>query len=286
MDQGWVQCDVSRLFERIREQALSSVKTREFMSHVPEYLPPVLLTPDAERWIVFAAGLWASCVTASSRIVMDVHYEDRVALSQCALVMTMRAQSIDAQNQQLQGIAEELPARGVKLSVRSENGMAALELRFQVHHRNTPLPLHRDIILLVEDDMLVRMAALDVLEFAGYRVMQCASFKEALDRFEERERSVRLVIADITLPDGDGRALASIMHSQQKDLPVLLMSGYTQTFPLATGACVHFLAKPFNREALLAAVRTCLVEAGTNYPLPTRTGSLSARHELMPSAGA
>lgn len=288
MQQGWVHCDVSGLINRIRKKAFTGVISRNEIFRVPDYLPPVLFSPDAERWVVFATSLWANSVTDASSIVMDVRFEDCLAPLASAIVMTLRSDALICEPhllQQLQAVAEEFPARGVRLSVGSGGGAATLEFRFAVHPRDTRLPLHRDAILLVEDDMLVRMASLDVLESAGYRVIQCASFKEALARYEELERSIRLVIADVTLPDGDGRALASILHSQKKDLPVLLMSGYTQSIPFPEGPGFHFLAKPFNREALLAGVRDCLVGGRACMPA-TRMSLLSSRQEFVPGAGA
>ena len=288
MQQGCVQCDVSGLINRIREKALTGVSSRKETIRVPDYLPPVLFSPDAERWVVFAISLWANSVTDVSSIVVDVRFEDGLAPLSSAIVMTLRSDALILDPhllQQLQAVAEEFPARGLRLSVGSGRGTATLEFRFAVHPRDTRVPVHRDAILLVEDDMLVRMASLDVLEFAGYRVIQCASFKEALDRFEELERSIRLVIADVTLPDGDGRALAAILHSQQKHLPVLLISGYAHSVPLPQGPDVHFLAKPFNREALLAGVRDCLVGGRACVPA-TQIGLLSSRQEFVPGAGA
>lgn len=111
------------------------------------------------------------------------------------------------------------------------------------------------IILLAEDDLLLRMAAARGLERLGYRVRQAADGESALKRLEAECPS--LLISDIRLPGLDGVALATAARATHPDLPVLLVSGYADESVRAAlpGLGAAFLAKPFTLKTLGERVR-------------------------------
>jgi len=111
------------------------------------------------------------------------------------------------------------------------------------------------MILVVEDDQGAREIAAMILEAEGYRVLAANGGTQALDLLSGSD-TVDLIFSDINMPGGmDGIQLARRIADLNGQLPVVLTSGHAlssfRDFP--TNAA--FLAKPYNRQALLGAVR-------------------------------
>ncbi|WDS37736.1 response regulator [Pseudoxanthomonas sp.] len=111
------------------------------------------------------------------------------------------------------------------------------------------------LILIVEDDQGAREIATMILEAEGYRVMAASGGMQALDALA-RAQDVDLIFSDINMPGGmDGLQLARRVADLNGHLPVILTSGHAlhnfRDFP----SNAAFLAKPYNRQALLGAMR-------------------------------
>ena len=289
MEPGWRTRKVEDVVGVLRD-ALEPIKQSDCTLDVPMYLPPIVASQDADRWLTFAIGLWASCLGTEGKLRVHARYEDRSMPAQGAVALMFRAEgcapaatAMTAELlSKLEMLVEELLVRGIAMSIRASSGVPGLEFRFRVQPGSERPALHRNAILLVEDDMLVRMACHAVLESAGYRVIECGTLKEAFRFSEQLSSSLRMLIADITLPDGDGHALASLVRAQRSTVPVLLTSGYTQT-ALESDHSLHFLAKPFDRESLLEAVRKCLV---TSHSVSAGISSIQLRGDVVPGTCA
>lgn len=112
-------------------------------------------------------------------------------------------------------------------------------------------------ILIVEDEILVRMFAVDVLEEAGYRVEQAATGAEAFARFESTPLLAAAII-DLGLPDRPGDEVAAELRDQRASLPILIASGRSERElkdRFATDPRVAILAKPYTEPMLLDALR-------------------------------
>jgi two-component system cell cycle sensor histidine kinase/response regulator CckA len=119
----------------------------------------------------------------------------------------------------------------------------------------------REAVLIVEDDPSIRDLAQRVLLKRGYTVLAAASPGEAVALVGEQGLPVDLLVTDVMLPEMSGPDLAKILAAQQPGLPVLYMSGYTDTTVIRGGQLEHgatFLPKPFGPEALLRKVREVL----------------------------
>ena len=117
-------------------------------------------------------------------------------------------------------------------------------------------------ILLVEDDGAVRAFARHVLRLEGYLVLEARNGEEALRRAAEVSGTpIALLLSDVMMPVMGGGALAAAMRAHDPDLPVLLMSGYSDD-DVARGDLERlgyvFLAKPFSPQALVHAVREAM----------------------------
>ena len=108
-------------------------------------------------------------------------------------------------------------------------------------------------ILLVEDEQTLRRLASRMLQEHGYTVLDVSRPSEAKAIAERRSESIDLMITDVVMPEIRGIQLAAQVQAARPELPVLYTSGYMPNpDELPVGAA--FLAKPFTREQLLAAV--------------------------------
>ncbi len=122
-------------------------------------------------------------------------------------------------------------------------------------------------VLLVEDEEMIREIAREFLAEAGYVVLEAVDGQAALDRMRLSPRAVDLLLTDVVMPRLGGVRLAEELRKGAPGLPVVFMSGYAREQPTGvTGGGAgappsSFLAKPFSREQLLAAVADVLRRA-------------------------
>jgi CheY-like chemotaxis protein len=110
-------------------------------------------------------------------------------------------------------------------------------------------------ILLVDDDIAVRLVFLEILFDAGYEVDTAHSF-EAGTAILETGHAFDLLITDGRFTDGTGAALADVADA--RGIPVLIVTGNAIELD---GAKYPVLAKPMRTEALLSAVKAVLKAA-------------------------
>ena len=123
------------------------------------------------------------------------------------------------------------------------------------------LPSGTETILLVEDQAHVRAAATAMLRRQGYTVLEAGSGMEALAVAAAHGERIDLVIADIVLPEMDGRQVAHALHSSGRSFRTLYTSGYTDEVIVRHGVLepgLAFLQKPYTRGTLLRKVRETL----------------------------
>ena len=82
-------------------------------------------------------------------------------------------------------------------------------------------------ILVVEDEVLVRMMLADQLREAGYRVVEASDADEALELLQHDALDVKVVISDVQMPGSmDGIELARVIRSKYPFSKILLVSGH------------------------------------------------------------
>jgi len=119
-------------------------------------------------------------------------------------------------------------------------------------------------ILLVEDESFVREVTRQVLEVAGFRVIEARTANEARKTFRQEPGKPDLLITDVVLPDRDGRKLSEELTARCPNLKTIFISGYPENVVTRaqTSCNTFYLAKPFSRESLLGVVKQALAEAG------------------------
>ncbi|HLJ05423.1 MAG TPA: response regulator [Acetobacteraceae bacterium] len=118
-----------------------------------------------------------------------------------------------------------------------------------------PGRVERAKLMIVDDDPEVRVIVAEFLEDFGYRVLQADGAAQALDLLA-RTSDLRMIISDIRMPDMSGIELADIATQRQRDLKIILISGYFVSQQVDR----RFLRKPFRMKELEAAVREELDE--------------------------
>jgi len=128
----------------------------------------------------------------------------------------------------------------------------------------TPLRGGPETILLVEDDLALRLVTRRVLEKFQYKVHEATCASDALDIWQRHEEEIALVLTDFVMPGGmNGRDLAERLSAKRPGLKLIYMSGYS---PEALGKDTDFiqrirscfLHKPCSPRTLLQTVRRCL----------------------------
>jgi CheY-like chemotaxis protein len=120
-----------------------------------------------------------------------------------------------------------------------------------------------ETILLVEDAEWVRTLARQILEGAGYRVLEASDPEAAIRLIDANHNGTKidLLLTDVVMPGMSGREAAERLTAQKPRLKVLFVSGYTDDAVVRHGvlsAETPFLQKPFTMLALANKVRTVL----------------------------
>jgi len=119
----------------------------------------------------------------------------------------------------------------------------------------------RENILLVDDDASTVESVQKLLRRMGYNVTGVTSSREALSIFKSRPDSVDLVITDQIMPGLTGIALSKEMSRIQKDVPLILMTGFSETIStkeLENLGIKAFLLKPLDTKTLATTIRRIL----------------------------
>jgi two-component system cell cycle sensor histidine kinase/response regulator CckA len=112
-------------------------------------------------------------------------------------------------------------------------------------------------VLIVEDELLVRMFAVDALEDAGFDVEQAGTASEAINSLKQLSGELHAVIVDLGLPDRAGDQLAGDLRTIKADLPIVIASGRTEREireRFASDSRVAVLAKPYTASMLVDAL--------------------------------
>jgi len=112
----------------------------------------------------------------------------------------------------------------------------------------------RPVVLIVEDEFLVRMYAAEMIKDAGYDVVEAINADHAIAILETR-RDIRVVFTDIQLPGSmDGLKLAQAVRNRWPPVHIIATSAYhaTLTDELPTGSV--FLPKPYTERKIIGTL--------------------------------
>ena len=112
------------------------------------------------------------------------------------------------------------------------------------------------LILVVEDDFIIRESIEMILEMEGYTVQAARNGKEALDLLVGSPSLPCLILLDLMMPVMDG---IEFRERQRKDpniahVPVVVITGRADAADMATALSAKVIPKPFTPHAILGAV--------------------------------
>jgi CheY-like chemotaxis protein len=142
------------------------------------------------------------------------------------------------------------------------------------------------VVLVVEDEILVRLSANDMLREAGYRVLEARDGQEALTILE-MQADVRALFTDVTMPNVDGLSLAKIVSERWPQIGILLTSGLAVPSELPRGA--RFVSKSYEPQTVHGEIAAVIAEAGNiaKGGAPVALASIPSLHPgQMHGAGA
>src|SRR6266850_4337937 len=107
-------------------------------------------------------------------------------------------------------------------------------------------------VLVVEDEMVLRMRAVDIVEDAGFTAVEAVSADEALAILESRS-DISLLFSDIQMPGTmDGLKLAHAVHDRWPSIKIILVSGQVRLSDIDKPAESRFFGKPLEVKQIIA----------------------------------
>ena len=119
----------------------------------------------------------------------------------------------------------------------------------------SPAGKSQRIVLIVEDEPLLRMLAAEVVEEAGFVALEARDADEAVILLEAHP-DISLLFTDINMPGSmDGLKLAHAVRDRWPPIKILLVSGQVQLRPSELPSNSFFIRKPYQGSALVEELR-------------------------------
>ena len=113
----------------------------------------------------------------------------------------------------------------------------------------------RPVVLIVEDEFLLRMDAAEAIGAAGFEVIEAANADEAIEVLEAR-RDITVVFTDIQMPGSmDGLKLARAVRGRWPPIKIVATSGRVEVSEGDLPSGSRFLPKPYSAREIVATLR-------------------------------
>lgn len=116
-------------------------------------------------------------------------------------------------------------------------------------------------VLVIDDDLTVRMVTQQILERYGYSVLLASDGEEGVELFRERRNEIDAVVLDMVMPRLNGIECFRIFRTEKPEIPIVIITGIVTSadveLVLREGAH-EVLSKPFSRDGLLTALSNVL----------------------------
>ena len=125
--------------------------------------------------------------------------------------------------------------------------------------RGAPMPPTTPVVFVVDDDVSVRESLAPLIRRAGWKPETFSSAQEFLSR--PRDETPSCLVLDVELPDLNGLDLQERVIADRAAMPIIFITGHGD-IPMSVRAmkagAAEFLTKPFERDALLNAIRSAI----------------------------
>jgi CheY-like chemotaxis protein len=117
------------------------------------------------------------------------------------------------------------------------------------------------VVLVVEDEMLLRMRAVDMVEDAGFTPIEAVDADQAVAILESRS-DIAMLFTDIQMPGSmDGLKLAHAVRDRWPPIKIILVSGKLQLANIEIPADSRFFGKPFEARDMIAEMQDMMGHA-------------------------
>jgi DNA-binding NtrC family response regulator len=114
------------------------------------------------------------------------------------------------------------------------------------------------VVLIVEDEMMLRMLAVDMVEHAGYTPVEAMDADEAIAILESRS-DIALMCTDIEMPGSmDGLVLAYVVHERWPSIKIIVVSGKLSASSIDLPPCSKFFSKPVEARQMIPEMRSMI----------------------------
>jgi CheY-like chemotaxis protein len=114
------------------------------------------------------------------------------------------------------------------------------------------------VVLVVEDEMLLRMRAVEMVEEAGFTSVEAVDADQAVAILESRS-DIALLFTDIQMPGSmDGLKLAHAVRKRWPPIKIILVSGQLKLADLELPADSRFFGKPLEAKVMIAQMRSMI----------------------------
>ncbi len=120
------------------------------------------------------------------------------------------------------------------------------------------LGVDRPIILVADDEVMIRNLVTLLLQEHGYIVLSASDGQEGLELSRKYPGPIDLVITDVEMPRLNGMNLIAHLHEERPGIRSIVMSGSDMNEIISQNVNLQFLPKPFDGEALLGRVKAIL----------------------------
>jgi CheY-like chemotaxis protein len=119
-----------------------------------------------------------------------------------------------------------------------------------------PFPLNKQVVLVVEDEPLLRMMAIDIVEEAGFLAIEARNADEAISILETRS-DIRIVFTDIDMPGSmDGIRLAAAVRDRWPPIEIIITSGHVRKSDVDLPPRSVFFAKPYDTRKVTKTLQS------------------------------
>ncbi|MDR3468032.1 MAG: response regulator [Xanthobacteraceae bacterium] len=117
------------------------------------------------------------------------------------------------------------------------------------------------VVLVVEDEMLLRMRAVDMVEDAGFASVEAVDADQAVAILESRS-DIALLLTDIQMPGSlDGLKLAHTVRARWPRIEIILVSGQLKPTDSDVPSDSRFFGKPLEARTMIAVMQTMIGHA-------------------------
>jgi two-component sensor histidine kinase len=142
-------------------------------------------------------------------------------------------------------------------------------------------------VLVVEDEMILRMRAIDIVEDAGFNPVEAVNADQAISILESRS-DISLLFTDIQMPGSiDGLRLAHAVHERWPSVKIILVSGQVKPSETETPEGSRFFGKPLGVEQMITELQAMVGEGAlkivADAALLPANGTFHGTEPIVPS---